>query len=89
MLDDPASATVRTRWLVTLFFPLRSRYSSETPIPHEAIVSYLQMKGYEVRDLYDWFLVADSAVSEWVGEKNKKERDNLERSADARHKIRH
>jgi len=81
---------VRARWLTNLFWTLRGRYAGDKPVPHEAILSYISMKGYDPRELYDWFVVADTAFAEWISEKREIEQKNLERQQkNAQHSIRH
>lgn len=90
MLDVP-EASARARWLVALFFPLRSRCKWGEPLPFVEIDGYLRMRGYDTASLYDWILVADSAALEWMREQSDRERKaaTVRSAPSARRPLRH
>jgi len=71
---DPPQASARARWLVALFFPLRTRGKWGEPLTFEAIDGYLRMRGYDPAPLYDWIVLADAAALEWMSERSEQER---------------
>lgn len=86
---DPPQVSARTRWLVALFLPLRSRGKWGETLSFEAIDGYLRMRGYEPAELYDWIVRADAAAVEWMAERSEKERAQALRKAEsARRPIR-
>ena len=89
-LLDPPEASARAKWLVRLFFPLRSTAEWGKRLSHLEIEGYLRMRGYDVVTLYDWILVADAAAVEWMAERSREERERAQRKAEnARRPIRH
>ena len=79
---DPPEASARAKWLVQLYFGLRSRGKWGEPLPFVEIDGYLRMRGYATAELYDWFCLADSAALEWMRETSERQRNQaMTRSA--------
>ena len=74
LLESPSDATAWTRWLVDLYWPLRSRSEWGKPISFEAIEGYLRMRGHDPAELFDWILVCDEAVLGWMNEHAERQR---------------
>jgi len=82
MLDPPKGSNAWTRWLVELYWPLRSRVEWGKPIPFDSIYGYLAMKGHQPADLFDWILTCDDSVVGWMNEETERRHKDLTRTRD-------
>lgn len=81
MLDGPEDLTAFTRWVLGLFWPLRSRAKWGEPLSFAEIHSYLAMKGFSPNELFEWFCLADSETVSWMNEETIKEQQAERRKA--------